>query len=111
MRLLAAIAVLVCMPALAVGPQNVSVTFTTRTGGGPVSGHRLYINDALAGTVATGVFTTTPPVPGNGTYKFCVRAFNATAEAPDGNCQTRALSDLAPAMTQAGLTCSVVTPP
>jgi hypothetical protein len=119
----AAVALLVVsFAALAVGPQDVTLTFTKRAGGGPVDGYRLYVNDVNKGAIASGM-SFAAAVPGNGTYKFCVRAHNATAEAPDGNCQTRTLSDLAPALTDVvtvtfqcaatptSLTCSVVTPP
>jgi hypothetical protein len=99
-HLLAAVALLVAfaLPALAVGPQDVTLTFTTRTGGGPVTGYRLYVNDQLKGTVVNNQ-PVAAAIPGNGTYKFCVNAFNATGETAGGNCLTRTVGDSAPAPT------------
>jgi hypothetical protein len=116
-----AFALLVSLSAFAVGPQDVTLTFATRPGGGAVTGHRLYINDVLKGPIVSGT-TFSAAVPGNGTYKFCVNAYNATGETAGGNCQTRTLNDLAPGLTDVvtvtfqcaatptALTCSVVTP-
>jgi hypothetical protein len=54
LTLIAAFALLCSFAAQAVGPQDVTLTFQTRAGGGPVEGRRLYINGALVGEVTSG---------------------------------------------------------
>lgn len=99
MRLVTCLAAFLCaFAALAVGPQDLTVTFQTRAGGGTVQGHRLYVNDELVGTVQSGQ-AVSGAIPGNGTYKVCVNAFNATGETEGGQCKTAALVDAAPAPT------------
>lgn len=91
------------LPAFAVGPQDVTLEFTTRAGGGPVEGHVLYINGARIGEVRSGE-AISGAIPGNGPYVACVSGYNVnrtvnppvTQETAGGNCLTATLGDLPP---------------
>lgn len=117
MRFIAAfvLSLVLAATALAVGPQDMTLTFQTRAGGGAAQGHRLYVNDVLKGTVTSGqtVTAAVSGITGNGSWKICVNAFNATGETAGGNCKTAVVSDLAPAPTDVitvTMQCQMVTP-
>ncbi len=88
--------------ALAAPPYDVTVTFSPPSSGGAVNGYNLYVDDcavsgaigAAAGTVTSGQ-TFPSLIVADGTYQFCVRAFNAAGEQPDpGQVATAIISDL-----------------
>lgn len=96
MRLFAALVLTVlALPAFAVGPQDMVVTFATRAGGGAPTGHVLYVNDVAKGSIVSGV--TVPAaqsgITGNGTWKVCVQAVNASGSTAGGNCITSTITD------------------
>ncbi len=84
-------------------PYDITVTFTAPVTGGTPDGYQLYVDDcATTGAVGAPVGTATSgqTFPGliiaDGTYQFCVRAFNAAGEQPDpGQVATAIISDLA----------------
>ncbi len=88
--------------ALAAPPYDVTVTFSPPTTGGAPDGFNLYIDDcAVTGAIgaSAGTVTSGQTFPGlivaDGTYQFCVRAFNAAGEQPDpGQVATAVISDL-----------------
>ena len=98
-----AVLLLCTASAHAVGPQDVTLEFTTQAGGGPVEGHRLYVNGQLVGEIRDGQ-TISGAIPGNGIYVACVNAYNVnrtvspavTQETAGGTCQTATLADLPP---------------
>jgi len=87
---------------LAAPPYDVTVTFTPPVTGGAPDGYNLYVDDcAVSGAVgaAVGTVTSGQTFPGlivaDGTYQFCVRAFNAAGEQPSaGQVATADISDL-----------------
>jgi hypothetical protein len=87
--------------ALAAPPYDVTVTFSPPLTGGPPDGYNLYVDDcAVSGPVgAPTLVTSGQTFPGlilaDGTYDFCVRAFNAAGENPDpGQVATAVINDL-----------------
>ena len=87
---------------LAAPPYDVTVTFSPPSVGGAPDGYNLYVDDcAVSGPLgaAVGSVTSGQTFPGlilaDGTYDFCVRAFNAAGENPDpGQVATAVISDL-----------------
>ncbi len=91
---------------MAAPPYDITVTFTPPTIGGAPAGYNVYVDDCAvtgatslpAGTLLV-TETTGKTFPGliiaDGTYQFCVRAFNAVGEQPDpGQVATAVISDL-----------------
>jgi hypothetical protein len=95
--LIAALALLAfALPSFAVGPQDGTLVFQSRAGGGPVDSYRIYVNDTLVGELAQSGDTFSEIVPGDGTYRVCVNGVNTTAESPAGGCQTIVVGDPPP---------------
>ena len=88
--------------ALAAPPYDVTVTFSPPLSGGVPDGYNLYVDDcAVSGPIgsAEGSVTSGQTFPSlilaDGTYEFCVRAFNAAGENPDpGQVATAIIDDL-----------------
>ena len=88
--------------ALAAPPYDVTVTFSPPSVGGAPDGYNLYVDDcAVSGPLgaAVGSVSSGQTFPGlilaDGTYDFCVRAFNAAGENPDpGQVATAVINDL-----------------
>jgi len=93
---------LLVVPAFAAPPYDVTVTFSPPLIGGAPDGYNLYVDDcAITGPlgVAVGSVTSGQTFPAlilaDGTYQFCVRAFNAAGENPDpGQVATAIIADL-----------------
>jgi hypothetical protein len=93
---------LVALVAQAAPPYDVTVTFTPPSTGGAPDGFNLYVDDcAVSGPLgaATGSVVSGQTFPSlilaDGTYQFCVRAFNAAGENPDpGQVATAIIADL-----------------
>jgi len=90
------------MAVLAAPPYDVTVTFTAPTTGGTPDGYNLYVDDcavsgptgAAVGSVVSGQ-TFVSLIVADGTYQFCVRAFNTAGEQPDpGQVATADIADL-----------------
>ena len=87
---------------LAAPPYDVTVTFSPPSVGGAPDGYNLYVDDcAVSGPLgaAVGSVSSGQTFPGlilaDGTYDFCVRAFNAAGENPDpGQVATAVINDL-----------------
>ena len=78
---------LLVAPAFAAPPYDVTVTFSPPLIGGAPDGYNLYVDDcAVTGPLgaATGSVTSGQTFPAlilaDGTYQFCVRAFNSAGE-------------------------------
>jgi hypothetical protein len=88
--------------ALAAPPYDVTVTFSPPLTGGAPDGYNLYVDDcAVTGPVGAAVGSVTSGqtflglILADGTYDFCVRAFNVAGENPDpGQVATAVINDL-----------------
>lgn len=115
MRKLVLLLCLFALPALAAPPYDVTATFTAPVVDathGPPTGYRLYRGcragetKVLVGSVTSGQ-TFTGLLTADGTYSFCVHAFNATGQGPSSNVAVVVINDFEPvpgAPTNFGIT-------